>query len=83
MLARPRACHGDNAATWVFGMIMSEPLNECTVVASEPLVDRAQYLAASVIMFTDIVKRGVAKLLGHKAPISTCPERVNGAAIVM
>jgi hypothetical protein len=64
-------------------MSVSEPLSECVVVPSEPLVDRVQYLAARASTFTDMVKRGAAELDAHTAPTSICPERMSGAAIVM
>jgi len=73
MLLRPRDCHGENAATPELGMSVSEPLSECVVVPSEPLVDRVQYLAARVSRFTDMVMRGIAALDPHATPTSNCP----------
>jgi len=59
---------------------MSEPLNECAGAPLTPPVERASYLTARVIMFMDIVNRGDGELAVHSAPISNCPECVNGMA---
>jgi len=69
MLARPRNWADEKTGTRLLAANMTDPLNACTVASLTPPVDRASYLAARVTTFTDTVKRGVAELASHAAPI--------------